>query len=381
MDLMLKPTLADLFARIPSPHPVIRHPTASCPDIDCQVLNSFADDGPPTDVVRTKLYEYQKRSVWKMLDIEIYDDHLTGGILCEVMGAGKTLMIISLISSTLSCLSRPPQGVPWYCRFQNDQEWVINHRGVPNYAGGNNPPSLKHIALTKIATSYRRWTRGLELILPDHLYNELKCGEAYFLHNAEVNPREHRAGSMPLNSINTLYLSSTSLVVVPDTLKSQWMTEFNKHTTGTLKIIPISDDKRIPIPSVDELLESDVVILSHSRLAHEDSKGFKVQGLVPRKCECPYFGATRQRDCRCSRIEPSTVSPLLQIYFLRIIFDEGHLLKHESVCMLSSKLIDKSTNFDDEVSLVLTPYSHVKAKGGKPLDLFWNPASACARSA
>lgn len=43
---------------------------------------------------------------------------------------------------------------------------------------------------------------------------------------------------------------------------------------------------------------------------------------ISRKCDCPYIGATRKRDCSCPTIDdPSKryISPLLQVHWKRLI--------------------------------------------------------------
>ncbi|KAJ3102463.1 hypothetical protein HDU97_000545 [Phlyctochytrium planicorne] len=131
-------------------------------------------------------------------------------------------------------------------------------------------------------------------------------------------------------------MSKATLLIVPDTLKNQWLSEFNKHCVASaLDILTIPEDKKMEMPDITTLLKYDVILISHSRLAHEKKRGFVVYG-VPLACRCTYIGSTRVRDCHCEPDRSPYVSPLVKFHFLRVILDEGHLLDMKS----STRLIE-----------------------------------------
>jgi hypothetical protein len=137
----------------------------------------------------------------------------------------------------------------------------------------------------------------------------------------------------------------TSSVIVPDNLIAQWIGEVYKHIAdGELEFL-VLDNKKQSIPPARKLLTYDLVIISHSRFGLEsDSGGLEIVGKmsmriymsldpsyqvltfcllgISRKCDCPYIGATRKKDCTCPSIEDPTkryISPLLQVHWKRLI--------------------------------------------------------------
>ncbi|KAJ1655507.1 hypothetical protein IWQ61_004755 [Dispira simplex] len=132
------------------------------------------------------------------------------------------------------------------------------------------------------------------------------------------------------NSVSTdripIYLSSTTLVVVPRNLLVQWTAEIHKHTrVESLKYTTINHTQAT-IPPAATLIQHDIVLIDHQRFGQENTKGgFEFRG-VPRCCQCPYKGNTREKDCVCPKSVAQCLSPLLQVVWKRIIVDEGHVM-------------------------------------------------------
>ncbi|KAJ1967977.1 hypothetical protein IWQ62_001527 [Dispira parvispora] len=136
--------------------------------------------------------------------------------------------------------------------------------------------------------------------------------------------------SPPADSVSAdgipIYLSSTTLVVVPRNLLVQWTAEIHKHTrVESLKHIAITH-AHVTIPPATTLIQHDIVLIDHQRFGQENTKGgFEFRG-IPRTCQCPYKGNTRERNCVCPKPDAQYISPLLQVVWKRIIVDEGHVM-------------------------------------------------------
>ncbi|KAJ3015575.1 UNVERIFIED_CONTAM: hypothetical protein HDU68_012658, partial [Siphonaria sp. JEL0065] len=345
------------------------------------------------EMIRTNLFQYQLDSICRMMDMEDEREALpqdpngvfsvgpiSGGILCENMGTGKTLMIIGLVSATMERPARPsngrwqvesgnpliandneePQPIKWSVRSSRDGAILFHEpvsvngiRAIPSllqlalcstkYRFQSSPPVVEHIqeTYTHLAVAYKSLQQ----------YNTMD-----FIHHS-VRSEQSRATpknqQMQPQTTHKVHISKTTLIVLPDTLIDQWTFEFNKHVLpNTIQLKILKNSKDI-IPSVLELLEFDVILISHSRLSLEDTRfGFEFKG-VDRVCRCRYKGSSRIVDCKCALIQEYSgvgkkkkkttkagyVSPLIQIQFQRLVFDEGHLLKHEN-CGGDSKLLE-----------------------------------------
>jgi len=125
-----------------------------------------------------------------------------------------------------------------------------------------------------------------------------------------------------------VYLSTSTLVVVPDTLIQQWSTEILKHVSDNVLSSVIISKPNQPIPSPSELLKTDILLLSHSRFAKEDDDGrFEDQSVCN---SCRWYGGTKN-NCTCLER-----SPLMQIQWKRLIIDEGHILGQGTTTRLVS---------------------------------------------
>jgi hypothetical protein len=112
----------------------------------------------------------------------------------------------------------------------------------------------------------------------------------------------------------TVYLSTATLVVVPDTLIQQWSTEILKHVQDDILSCIIVSKATQALPSAEELMKTDILLLSHSRFAREDDNGPLDSGYPGCMPQCWKTG-----NCTCR-------SPLTQIRWKRLIIDEGHIL-------------------------------------------------------
>ena len=108
----------------------------------------------------------------------------------------------------------------------------------------------------------------------------------------------------------------------------QWQLEIKKHVAeGGLNVLVM--DSKAELPRATELAKYDIVLFSRNRFEQENLDGAGKHGRRPSRglvsrCQCPYVGATRMRDCSCSQEDDFYHSPLRDLHWLRIIIDEGH---------------------------------------------------------
>ncbi|KAI8851511.1 SNF2 family N-terminal domain-containing protein [Chytridium lagenaria] len=344
-------SLSALFEQIQGPSPHFIEST----DPEAKIVNCIINDDESFPELQTKLFEYQRRSVWRMLYKELFLDSIglhidgisyvserSGGILSEDMGTGKTMICIAVLSKTLRKVPRPPNRIllefMWPSTGQVFRFYKSDY-GVrlSEQQGSTKAPPLSVLSVANLLFEDSRSPFLHLLNLPDHLTNA--CASAKFTYDIDFPSfRPRREGALKVLDRMTITLASTTLFVVPDTLKNQWQNEFNKHCIGgKILLLNISEDTKKPIPDVSELVRFDAILISHSRLASEAKKGFIFSG-VPRKCVCPYVGSSRMRDCQCAPSSRKYISPFEKMHLLRIILDEGHLLDFKSSNRLISIL-------------------------------------------
>ncbi|KAI9284162.1 P-loop containing nucleoside triphosphate hydrolase protein [Umbelopsis sp. AD052] len=350
--------LLDIFIHMPSPSTAYDTLQDVDPDV-LDLLNTVLDqDSPPG--MKTTLYPYQKRSLWKILQRELapqpisgltsakcqavdgrpyYINLLTcqiqtqpdkhrdvrGGIICEDMGTGKTCICLSTILQSKH-MKIPSDGKGVKCDIGSKESF----------------PSLTNLAAAQMLRD-GTW-KLYQPYLPDHILKLMRDNPAYYdrvEYPMSVLVDRPRRVNIPQRTLK-VYMASATLVVVPDNLIAQWTGEVYKHIQdGELDFL-VLDNKKQPIPPATQLLNYDMVVISHSRFGLEsDSGGLEIVG-ISRKCDCPYIGATRKRDCSCRTIDdPSEryISPLLQVHWKRLIVDEGHSLADSNrSSQLSAKL-------------------------------------------
>ncbi|KAK8174110.1 P-loop containing nucleoside triphosphate hydrolase protein [Phyllosticta citrichinensis] len=236
------------------------------------------------------------------------------GVLAELMGSGKTIIALSLVSATKNHVPAIP---PQYQRIP-----------VRNTVG-----TLFDMAAAAVNRHAIPW----KTVLASHA---AETGE--FLtaceKQLEANPPIYEIPSQPIRlNRNTmtpaprrLRICSTTIIVVPLNLLHQWRSELQKHVEeDTLKVL-IMDHNKKQLPPADELATFDVILFSRGRFEAEVRDGYDAQGRksadykTPPVCSCPYVGSSRVRDCTCFRENEVYVSPLRHLHFLRIMIDEGH---------------------------------------------------------
>lgn len=174
------------------------------------------------------------------------------------MGVGKTLICLAMILSTLHQVSEvPPHEVDispvvtdhmlHTYPFGLAQE--LRHR-LPPVPTGLALPSLSEICANILAVHDRSETH-----FSPHISALLTQKTCYYKYPPDTSCMR-RAKAATINEVpEKVYLSKTTLVVVPPILVEQWMQEIEKHVdSGALKILRVEGE----LPGVNRLLDYDV---------------------------------------------------------------------------------------------------------------------------
>ncbi|KAI1858979.1 uncharacterized protein JN550_012241 [Neoarthrinium moseri] len=316
-------SLLERFNKLPSPNPRLDLVT---PDS----FNSIAMQGileSRLPGLHTPLYEHQRRSAAVMLQREVEPgrvvdprlrpaldqdqqpwyrdvdaglvlreprlyDGISGGILAEEMGTGKTLICLAVILATkhLPAEAPDPLLVNWPTRPRVASLMDMAAAAVQRYSY---PWKLY---LSTQPTDSRDWYRGCVKALESHE------NRAYYeLRNPLVETRKCGRVAIPTPPARKIYLSGASLIIVPANLVTQWQQEIRKHTSG-LRVLTLAESKAA-IPPLSVLLGYDIIIFSQHRFEKIERDRIGTDG--------------RPLDPPC---------PLEHMRFKRCIIDEGHKL-------------------------------------------------------
>lgn len=264
---------------------------------------------------RSKLYNFQKRSLLMMIDREnnnslnlmpyilklknnTYFNMKTmspvltpptympprGGILAENMGLGKTCICLALI-----CLSKFEISEFPVCRSNIQKKTETPH-------------SLLDYCVETVIQKSVPWKEFID-DFPTSIVHKLESKVGYF-DRIDI-PRKSRQTrcserySVPL--YKRFYLVSTTLVILPDNLFHQWRVEINKHVEKDfLNVLEIQTCQNMNVLqqiSFHDIASKDAVLISNSVF----SKQFEKKDSV----------------LRC-------------IYWKRIIIDEGHTMQSKN---------------------------------------------------
>eukprot|EP01091_Cochliopodium_minus_P012396 TRINITY_DN3742_c0_g1_i2.p1 TRINITY_DN3742_c0_g1~~TRINITY_DN3742_c0_g1_i2.p1 ORF type:complete len:350 (+),score=70.17 TRINITY_DN3742_c0_g1_i2:257-1306(+) len=226
-----------------------------------------------------------------------------GGLLCEKMGLGKTLICLSLISLGIGNTSSHKKGEV----FTEKRNKVETKKEGKELVLKNNlkekVPTLKYLAMTcikKNSVNYKKY----KAVIPKEVYVELDNICSFFFHQKKT--KSHRKSQLEQTKI---YLSHTTLIVVPQNLIHQWQSEIYKHLNDNSLEVYI-DNFKGNLPDASLLCKYDIILTSHSRFS-------KIQ----EKLIVPNFVRFGQEG---NKTPPS--NPLTRIKFVRLIVDEGKIL-------------------------------------------------------
>ncbi|KAI5370373.1 Putative helicase, P-loop containing nucleoside triphosphate hydrolase [Septoria linicola] len=340
-----------IFNKLASPAP-------DAQDIDeryaREALEDLLDLNHAVAGLRTSLHPYQRRSAGAMMHRELapkskldvrleerravdgstfyfspremkffkeqkFQEAPSGGILAETMGYGKTLICLALVVATRHHAPQMPAEyatIPVRSRTGSLADMAvatINRKSVPY----------------KVELDRLREAGGAELSSTcQHMLRS--APPAY---NIPVEPIRWNRNTI-VQAPRHVVMASTTIIVVPQNLCKQWVSEIQKHVVpGLLKVL-VMDDRKQPLPGAKDLVLYDVVLFTRNRFDMEFQDGQDRDGRrMPKNhntCQCTYIGATRTRDCHCLSANDLYSSPLKDVHFKRLIVDEGHFFSSGS---------------------------------------------------
>ena len=312
-----------IFNSLRSPRP---DPTAISEDMTRDRIEGLLAGSLSIPGLKTKLYPYQQRSAAMMIQREsnparildprvealkgptgcyIYLDRVArlayatpcsyeeakGGILAETMGYGKTLICLAVVLQTKGYLPEGPHGLFADIRSAH----VI--------------PSLAELAATTIGR-YRVLWKPYFRVLSDQGEDYGRCVKLledttgfYYEEPSTISISMTRSmNARRIAAKRKVHLISTTLIIVPTNLLSQWKHELSAHLeTGCLHVTIIESDSQ-PFPEIPELKKCDVVLVSKPRFEMEMSRRSRSKS-----------GNDSEHLFRSDNC-----------HFLRLIVDEGH---------------------------------------------------------
>ncbi|TFK36351.1 hypothetical protein BDQ12DRAFT_686775 [Crucibulum laeve] len=375
-------TLAEIYGDLASPNPAA---TPGWEQISGRLLN-FEDDLKGFGM-RSTLYKYQRRSVAAMMQQELDSRDVPdplfipltamngkkfylqpgtmevlqekpmvapcrGEILCEELGTGKTVMILSLVLTTLNQLPLPEESIiddrpvmtPLAFRhfpsseFNTARQCFLRGKEVAPGADESRVPSLVELLVHRARTTPVTSLPDLTTAHGQYLYEKRQSIEdtielvpagallranVPFYHHYPGEPSNHERVQRMQTRMGpkVMYLSSATIVVVPANLLSQWDREITKHCEVPLRVLILR--ARTPMPSVKDLAGNyDVILLTYTRFTAEANASSLTKLYTWKHCTCPSIPGSRVPDCICPSAE---VSPFLQIRWKRLVIDEGHV--------------------------------------------------------
>lgn len=304
-------SLLERFNKFPSPDPQINHVTDAVDQgLIRDVLNS--------DIfgIKTTLIPIQRKSVAEMLRRELaprrvldprllqrtdqtgnvwysdfvkgevlreprYYDAVRGGLLCEEMGLGKTLMCLSVICATKGMPTTAPE------------PYTVSN---PTREKNACLMDMAAAAVNRHSVAWRQRQDQFQDIpfMCIEALERIKNRAFYKLEpavNTLVQPRRgKRTGTSHSQYGREVQLTSSNLVIVPNNLVRQWQKETKKHTVGLSTLV--LEDLKSEIPPASILKTYDIILISKSRFEkierdRDTDQGYEIsilQGLRFKRC-------------------------------------------------------------------------------------------------
>ncbi|KAI9508447.1 P-loop containing nucleoside triphosphate hydrolase protein [Russula earlei] len=369
-------TLAEIYSDLPSPVVDLSLQTSEPSRLHDMTSGIMLGDQIPG--LRSRLYPYQRESVSAMLHKEMSESDIPdplyipiiglnktafylqpatleilrecpmvaphhGGVLCEELGTGKTIMILALVLATIDQLSKPEESIhdarpvltplafrhfP-YSQFEAARKRLSTRPSRAPMHDSNSFPRLMEILLHYVRTSPDglQLRQNVDWLQNRGLLSFIELNAPFYLQSQEPATLARPLRKSIDRGFRTMYLTSATLIVVPPNLLAQWNSEILKHCLGldesddALRFLVVNPKDELPAAKV---LASnyDIVLLNHETFAREVSKFDRGKAFTWAVCKCPGYKGSRVPDCKC---DPPKFSPLFQIRWKRLVVDEGHV--------------------------------------------------------
>lgn len=304
-------SLLERFNKFPSPDPQIHHVTNA---IDQRLIRDVLN----SDIfgIKTTLIPIQRKSVAEMLRRELapgrvldprlfqrtdqtgnvwysdfvkgealreprYYDAVRGGLLCEEMGLGKTLICLSVICATKGMPTTAPE--PYTVKSPQREKNAC----------------LMDMAAAAVNRHSIAWRQRQDQFrdIPDMCIEALERNKNRAFYKLEpavntlIQPRRgKRTGTSHSQYGREVQLTSCNLVIVPNNLVRQWQKEIRKHTVGLSTLVLEDLKSEIPLGSI--LKTYDIILISKSRVEkierdRDTDQGYEIsilQGLRFKRC-------------------------------------------------------------------------------------------------
>lgn len=274
------------------------------------------------------------------------------------MGTGKTALCIALILATRGQLasvglddatvmtdlarSFPFANYRSSCALLSDPSSSSSsrrsRRRSPDPPVDAMVPTLVDLAINKIrissaAISYSKDKNRL----PPHIFDKIESSLPYYLPytpSTGYSARTSRAPSKSQRPPSRIYVSSSTLIIVPNSLMFQWQGEFKKHCDlqgqrgHPIRVLYLdSDEKHTCVPQ--ELILFDAVVVNVTRFMKEAQESGRVT-----------ISAISRTVCSSNSSHLTDNSYLVGVHWRRIIVDEGHVVgRQNQVVEMCSKVI------------------------------------------
>jgi len=281
-----------------------------------------------------------------------------GGLLCEEMGVGKTLISLMLILATKSHFPNPPADVH-HSRvvttfaletfpFQQWQELRAKHqipyrdRHTSSRKERTGPPPLSklvEVLFLRNPAYTRRGSRSffgtrkeekLRNIKPFYFVEDVDTSAPQHQHGTRRNAVEWDRGDAPQRqTYKKRYITGCTLVVVPSLILAQWKMQIHSHLQpDVLRYAVVENTKDRVVPPIKELVNLDVLLFAKEAFVRESE----------------------------------TNSRLLDVHFKRVMYDEGHFGAGGMVSktLLLAKLITSESRW----VITGTPAAHLIGDSG-----------------
>ncbi|EJU00702.1 hypothetical protein DACRYDRAFT_100756 [Dacryopinax primogenitus] len=395
-------SLSEVFQDLPSP--VLPSPRPFKNESDRLLCEAMTWSAPPG--MRSILFPYQRRTVWKLLqqelqpgtwadpryvriesldderpwyisadtcevrsDTDVTYDRVKGGILCEEMGSGKTCMCIALCLATKGRMASPPN-TPQASRVltKDSMTWPGGEENLPyhNLDSGRDPseneviPNITFPSLRQIAqfVSYTSSPHSEHTIARMHTWAEARHVEHLKQVTCRFEEEREEVEQKKPGSTLPFYLETESEG------KRRATREASKTLRPAIRIY-LSSLTLILVPSMI-FQQWNAEILKHCsdgalRVLSVPSR--PVQDLSPAETLAFQYDVILMTHERFSAEGTPTSgrrSPLLDIRLQRLIIDEGHVANAEN-----SRLKDFGLRLNVESRWIVTGTPTKNIKGLK----------------